>query len=261
MRHKLLSLLPAVFAASTALAGPPYETDDPEPTEKDHWEIYAFGAAEGAHGDWEGAAGLDLNYGAVEDVQLTATLPLALAHDARGGTRAGTGDLELGIKCRFLHQDREGIDAAVFPRIILPTAGHEFGTGRVRMLLPAWAQRDFGAWSVFGGGGYTINPGGGNRDFWQAGLAVTRALSERLSIGGEATIEGPDAVGAHSSRAFGLGGIYQLGGPFSLLVSGGPVHEHHGATGWRAYAALGLSFGRDAAGTIVGQGGQERRMR
>jgi hypothetical protein len=44
------------------------------------------------------------------------------------------------------------------------------------------------------------------------------------------------------TAGFGVGGVYRLGGPFALLVSGGPLHEHHGTTDWRGYAALGLHF-------------------
>ncbi len=240
--HRFPVMIALLLAGTAAWAGPPYATDDPEPTERGHWEIYAFGDGEGAHGDWDGVAGVDLNYGPIEDVQLTATIPIAFVHESGLGTRTGFGDLEIGVKYRFLHQDREGIDVAVFPRVILPTAGHEFGPGKTQLLLPIWAQRDFGPWSLFGGGGYTINPGAGNRDFWQGGLALTRTISERLSLGGEATIEGPGETGGHSVRGLALGGIYKLGGPFALLVSGGPLAEHHGPNGWRAYAALGLAF-------------------
>lgn len=239
--------LAALLLASAipALAGPPYETDDPEPTDVGHWEIYNFIAADGAHRDWDGAIGVDLNYGPIKDVQLTATIPLALSHEGGpggAGTRAGGGDVELGVKYRFLHVETAGVDMSIFPRVILPTAGKRFGTGRVQLLLPVWAQKDLGQWSIFGGGGYAINPGAGNRDFWELGLAVTRDVSERLSLGGEATWEGADAVGGHSSIGLGVGGIYKLGGPFALLVSSGPVHEHHGPTGWRGYVALGLAF-------------------
>ena len=231
-----------MLAGTAARAGPPYATDDPEPTDLGHWEIYAFGDVDGSRGAWGGVTGLDLNYGPVEDVQLTATLPIALAHEPGLGTRSGLGDVEIGVKYRFLHQDRAGVDVAIFPRVILPTADHGLGTGRVQLLLPVWAQRDFGPWSLFGGGGYTINPGAGNRDFWQAGLALTRTVTERLSLGGEATIEGPSETGGHSVRGLAFGGIYKLDGPFSLLASGGPLAEHHGPNGWRAYAALGIAF-------------------
>jgi hypothetical protein len=228
--------------AAAAAAGPPYVTDDPEPTDLGNWEIYVFGAGSGQHRDWESEGGVDLNYGGFKDVQLTATLPVAVTHEAVSRTRAGPGDVELGVKYRFLKAERSGFEAAIFPRVILPTGGHRFGTGRVRLLLPLWAQKDFGPWSLFGGGGYTINPGAGNRDFWQAGLALTRSVSKRTSLGGEAWIEGADAAGGHRMIGLDLGGIHKLGGPFALLVSGGPTWKQRGPRGWRGYAALGLSF-------------------
>jgi hypothetical protein len=224
-----------------ALAGPPYATDDPAPTDPGHWEIYAFGAGMSGPGDFEGTTGLDINYGPVENVQLTATLPIEISAD--GATHAGPGNIEVGVKYRFIHNEDAGLSVALFPRVFLPTAGHRFGSGRVGLLLPAWAQKDFGPWSLFGGGGYAINPGAGNRDYWQSGLALTRAISPRLSLGGEVTHQSPDAIGAGGTTALGLGGIYSLGGPFSVLVSGGPVFEHHrSGARFQAYAALGLSF-------------------
>ena len=62
------------------------------------------------------------------------------------------------------------------------TRDRRFGTGRVRLLLPMWAQKDFGPWSLFGGGGYMINPGAGNRDFWQSGVALTRQVTPRPQV-------------------------------------------------------------------------------
>lgn len=240
MIARLFGAAGMAISATAALAGPPYATDDPEPTEPGHWEIYSFAAGTAIDGTFDGVAGADLNYGPMPNVQLTATLPIDFARD--GGTQAGLGDVELGVKYRFLNDEPAGISIAIFPRVILPTAGRRFGTGRVQLLLPVWAQKDFGPWSLFGGGGYTINPGAGNRDFWQSGVALTRNVTTRLSLGAEVTHQSPDAAGARSTTALGVGGIYQVAGPYSLLFSGGPVFEHRGGTGVNAYAALGLSF-------------------
>jgi hypothetical protein len=49
-------------------------------------------------------------------------------------------------------------------------------------------------------------------------------------------------VGTRSTNALGIGGIYHVAGPFSLLFSGGPAFEHRGGTGFNGYAALGLNF-------------------
>lgn len=237
-----LGLLLGVLAATPALAGPPYETDDPEPTDLGHWEIYAFTAIDGDDGNIDGAAGVDLNYGAVEGVQLTATLPVGFAHQAgQSGWRTGGGDVELGVKYRFLNREQASFSAAIFPRVILPTSSNGFGGSQARLLLPMWAQKDIGPWSVFGGGGYEINPGANNRDFWQGGLAVTRTISERWSIGGEVTRQGPDSVSALSTTSLGVGSIVKLGGPVSLLVSGGPSFAGR-QTSYHLYAALGFGF-------------------
>lgn len=72
------------------------------------------------------------------------------------GETIGAGVVELAAKYKLLHQ-RKGSwtpDVAVFPRLFLPTADARFASTRLNMLLPFWAQKDFGPWSVFGGGGY-----------------------------------------------------------------------------------------------------------
>jgi hypothetical protein len=210
----------ALACATPALAGPPYVTDDPEPTDLHHWEIYQF--TEGVHtpGDTGGEAGLDLNYGAARDLQLTAVVPLGYDISDHGGT--GMGSVELAAKLKLLHQDASGLDLAIFPRLFLPTPEARFGPRHVNLLLPVWAGRDFGHWSVFGGGGYTLNPGADQRNFWTSGVAVTRQVSERLTFGGEVYHQGPDATDARAFTGLNLGVTYQMTPHWALLASGGP---------------------------------------
>ena len=115
--------------------------------------------------------------------------------------------------------------------------------GPVRILLPVWAQKDFGPWSLFGGGGYTINPGAGNRNFWQSGLALTRNVTPRLSLGAEIT---------HQRRRRGRGPQHHRARrrrhlparrPVLAAVFGGARLRHHrGGAQVNAYAALALNF-------------------
>jgi hypothetical protein len=238
---KRLAALLLAAAAAPAWAGPPYLTDDPAPTDTGHWEIYGFTAAEGHRSDIDTDAGFDLNYGAIKDVQLTATLPLSFIHAAQEGWHGGAGDAELAVKYRFVSDERSGFSAAIFPRVILPTASHSPGE-KARFLLPLWLQKDFaGGTSVFGGGGYMINPGAGNRDFWQGGIAVTQDVGKKLSVGAEVIRQGSDALGGTSQTRAGLGAIVQLTEHYALLFSGGPTWADH-RTGYHAYAALGLNF-------------------
>jgi len=240
VKLRLLAAL-TLAAAAPALAGPPYITDDPVPTDTGHWEIYTFADGAGLHRDFDADAGLDLNYGPVKDVQLTATLPLTFAHEARRGWRSGTGDVELAVKYRFFNDETNGISIAVFPRAFLPTSSidsHE----RARLLLPVWAEKDFaGGTSIFGGGGYELNPGPANRNFWQAGLAITQDVSKALSVGGEATWQQRDADDGTAETNAGLGAIVRLSEHHALLFSGGPTWADH-RTGYHFYGSLGLFF-------------------
>jgi hypothetical protein len=108
-------------------------------------------------------------------------------------------------------------------------------------LLPLWLQKDFGKTSLFGGGGYEINPGIGNRDFWQAGVALTHDLNKQLSVGAEVTWQSADMRDGTSSAGFNLGLIHKLGGPASLLLAAGPSFAD-GQMSYHTYAALGFAF-------------------
>lgn len=231
------------FVGAPVHAGPPFLTDDPEPTETGHWEIYGpYVEADGRGGDFGGSTGVELNYGAAKDLQLTVGLPAAFAHDA-SGLQWGSGDLELSAKYRFFHDEKSGVQIAAFPGVTLPTASHGLGAGRVTAFLPVWGQIDSGKWSVFGGGGYAINPGAGNRNYWSGGIAVSRQVTNRLLLGVEADRQGADTIGGNGSTSFGIGAIWQLKAPFRLLASGGPTFEdHNGGAGFHMFAALGLDF-------------------
>jgi hypothetical protein len=231
----------AFVSAAPAWAGPPYITDDPAPTDTGHWEIYAFSAGEGRASDLDADAGLDLNYGPVKDIQLTATLPLSFTHDRADGWQSGTGDAELAVKYRLLDDEKNGLSAAIFPRVFLPTSSLE-SHERTRLLLPIWAEKDFASGtSLFGGGGYEINPGPGNRNFWQAGVALTQDLSKAFSIGGEVAWQQRSVSGGTSETDAGLGSIVKLSDHYALLFSGGPTWTDH-RTGYHFYGALGLFF-------------------
>jgi hypothetical protein len=236
-----LAALALAGAATPSFAGPPYLTDDPVPTDRGRWEIYGFTSGEGIRSTVDVDAGLDINYGGFEDVQLTATLPFSFSHDPKEGWRSGSDNLELAAKYRFLNDKHSGLSAAIFPRVILPTASHSPGD-QARLLLPLWAQKDFaGGTSIFGGGGYVINPGAGNRDFWQAAIAVTQNVNKKVSVGAEITRQGADTVRGTPQTRAGVGSIVKLFSHYSLLFSGGPTWAND-RTGYHFYAALGLNY-------------------
>ena len=235
--------LAAGALASPAAAGPPFLTDDPEPTDLRHWEIYApLFEISGRGSDYEGSFGAEFNYGAAPDVQVTVGVPIAYDHDS-AGVHSGLGDLEVSVKYRFFHDEAAGISIAAFPGLSLPIATNGMGGDHVTALLPVWGQKDFGPWSVFGGGGYAINPGNGNRNYWTGGVALTREVSGDLLLGIEVDRQGADAEDGRASTSLGVGAIMQLPKPFRLLASAGPTfNDGGGAAEFHGFLALGLDF-------------------
>jgi hypothetical protein len=239
---RLAIALAALLTPQGAWAGAPFLTDDPEPTAIGHWEIYApMFDAEWSAGDVEGAFAVEINYGAAKDVQLTIGLPAAFSQDS-SGTRWGAGDLEASVKYRFYDDETAGTQIAFFPAVTLPTARHGLGADHVTALLPIWAQQDVGQWQIFGGGGYAINPGRGNRDYWTGGIAVARHVGDRLLIGVEADRQGPSSSGGRAQTSLGLGAVYDLPGPLQLFASAGPTLEDGGGSGLHSFLALAVDF-------------------
>jgi hypothetical protein len=222
-------------SAGPAIAGPPYVTDDPEPTRTDGWENYVYVSGANVQGSAIGQAGVELNYGGAKDLQLSASLPLNFATGQ--GERLGGGDLDLGAKYRFVHADDKGWrpDVAVFPAISLPTGARALDTGHPSLFLPVWMEKDFGKWSVFGGGGYDINPGTDQRNFVLTGVALTHAFSKRLNLGVELYHQTPTTVGGRAMTNLGFGAIYQLTKHWALMASGGPGLQSPSRAGTSAF--------------------------
>jgi len=199
------------------MAGPPYLTDDPEPTDYGHFENYAFTNGMVTRNGTGGEAGLDLNYGGAPNLQLTATLPEAYDVSSGGPALAGPGNIELAAKYRFLTQTDFGLDVAVFPRVFLPSLSSNVGDHHPSFLLPIWLEKDWGQWSAFGGGGCEINRGGGSQDFCQMGAVVTNKVRSNLQIGLEIFHQTADVRGGAATTSVGTGVIYDLNDHYHLL--------------------------------------------
>lgn len=229
MRRFLPQLLVLAIAAP-AFAGPPYVTDDPEPTDAHHFEIYYFGAGTRTREGSEGAAGVDFNYGGAPNLQLTMTLPAAWSDPHVGSSAVNLGSVELAAKYKFLHQDQFAFDVAVFPRVVLPAGSAEVGERHASLLLPIWVQHSWKTWTTFGGGGCTLNHGGGSQNFCEGGWALTHQVTDKLQLGAEVYAEGADVRGGKPSAGLSLGAIYDLNENFHLLASAGPGIEHAAET-------------------------------
>lgn len=109
----MISLRPSLSVVSAAVllspmvahAGPPYATDDPEPVEYRHWEFDLATQHEPAHDGTTGTAPhVEINSGAVPNLQLHLIVPLAYSRPSGGPTVYGPGDIEAGAKLRFVQE-------------------------------------------------------------------------------------------------------------------------------------------------------------
>ena len=231
------------LSAMPALAGPPYVSDDPEPTGLGQYEIYFFTGGATARDGWSGSAGLDFNYGAAPDLQLTAVLPISWNAPNAGPADTGLGNFELAAKYKFLHQPDVGVDVAVFPRVFLPAGTQGVGDRHAALLLPIWIQHAWDRWATFGGGGCVINRGGDSQDFCTLAWAVTTQITRRLQIGAEIYHQTADAKGERASTGVGVGTTYDFNDKFHFMASAGPGLQNAAETNQATwYAALLLTF-------------------
>jgi hypothetical protein len=233
-------------AAVPVCAGPPYQTDDPDPTAYRHYEIYVFGTydADTSHAVDVTLPSLEVNYGLMPNVQFSVTLPFA---GAQAGPRmpffAGYSDTEVALKVRFMQEAPGRPQASFYPAIVLPTgnANAGLGAGLPKVFLPIWAQKTNGSWTYFGGGGVWRNPGLGNRDYTFTGLAVTHDIREGLNVGAEVYHQTADTMVTTASTGVGVGIIAEHGPHHALLASFGRGVQ--GSNAFHAYAAYELYLG------------------
>jgi hypothetical protein len=207
-------------------AGPPYRTDDPEPVALDRLEINTAFAGTSVRGDFFGALPtVDLNYGAMDDVQLHMNLAWSLDKSTGHRFGGGLGDTELGVKYRIIDEVNGDWTPMVslYPSIDFPTANESrrLGAGNTRAFLPVWIQKSIGDWTSYGGGGYWINKGELNRNYWFAGWLIQNRLTEKMTIGAEIFAQSSPQLGVPGSKGFNLGGSIDLTDDDHLLFSVG----------------------------------------
>jgi len=137
----------------------------------------------------------------------------------------GYGDTPISFKYRFIQEDSKGWrpQAAVFPQVNLPTGDEDrgLGVGHVQVFLPMWFQKSFGDWTIDGGGGYWINQGGADKNFWFSGVLLQRKVTDKLTVGGEIFHQTADSIDSHDSTGFNVGAIYDINEHNHFLFSAG----------------------------------------
>jgi len=239
----IAGLLGALLTGA-AMAGPPFVTDDPEPVESGHWEVYiASERAQGIEGVSGTAPHVEVNYGALPEMQLHVIAPLAYAGTVGGPWHSGFGDTELGMKYRFLDETDSHPQIGTFPLLELPTGNETpgLGGGHTQAFLPVWLQKSFGSWTTYGGGGYRLNPGIGNQNYWLVGWEVQRRLSTSFAAGIEFFRTTAVTPRGDPSFSFNVGTMLDLSEEHHILFSAG--RDLSGPNRFTAYLAFQWTLG------------------
>jgi hypothetical protein len=246
-----LFLLVILLSARAAWAGPPFQTDDPEPIDYKNYEFYMFGSADGtADGTATMGPAVEFNWGALPNVHLHIILPLAASFPAGGPTTVGLGDIETGVKFRFVQETKRRPQIGTFVMFELPAGNADkgLGVGKTWYKVPLWAQKSFGPWTTYGGGGENIVKGvPGLRSFPFAGGLLQRDIGKNLTLGTEVFYHGSPDAGDPSAWAamVDVGGYYKFRDPgFQLLFAYG--HTVAGKTENYAYLGLYWTWGKQS---------------
>ncbi len=232
----------AMLRAHAADAGPPFVTDDPEPVKYRNWEVYLASQDQHDASGWTGSAPqIEVNYGAITNLQLHVIAPLSYARPDGGPKAYGVGDLELGAKYRFVDEAAWVPQIGTFPLVEVPTgdSARGLGSGNLQVFVPVWLQKSFGQWTSYGGGGYWFHPGTGNRDWVFLGIELQRKLTSKLSLGAEVFHETASAVDVGARTRFNLGAMLDVTDNHHLIGSAGSGT----GGGLQAYVAYQLTFG------------------
>lgn len=238
--HRLSILLFALLAAiaQPAFAGPPYETDDPDPTAYRNYEIYFFTEYHrvGPNIDVGSIGTLEANYGLLPNTQFSVTIPGAFAPQA-AGTRYGLGDIEIALKYRFVPEDAGRPQISFYPAVTLATGDPAtgLGEGRGTLFLPLWAQKSYGSWTIFGGCGLQLDREDGHFASWREGLAVTRDLSDATNVGVEVYRSTQNAMAPQGYTDLGVGIIQGIGKYHAIVASFGRSLAPSSFHGYAAY--------------------------
>jgi hypothetical protein len=256
-------LLFSLAAPRLRAQGPPFQIDDPVPVDLHHYEFYVFASAGGTpvERDVTGPA-FEFNWGAIPRVQIHAILPwgvVAPSNNAAyfpsgsGPTEFGLTDAELGAKIAFYKESKYIPQIGSFIMLELPTGNSDkgLGVGKAWFKVPVWLQKNIGKWLLDGGGGYTIVPQTGYRNFSYGGFLVKYIVSDRLELGGEVFSHGAEGAATAQIRAstmIDFGGYYHFHNPNQqLLFCYG--RNVAGLTENYAYVGLYWTWGKDKSPT------------
>lgn len=246
MRTRYTLGLLIVASSTTALAGPPFITNDPVPATFKSAEIYLFSNLDDTNITIEepylNMAAIELDWGVSNNLEINMVAPYTAANTQSDSAR-GIGDIQLGFTYRFIEETETRPQVSFAPEMSVPTgnADRNLGNGRVAVQIPLWFQKSWGPWTSYGGAGWTFNSAPGMRNYPIAGWLVQKDLNDAWTLGIELYTQGAVSDEGSASTALNVGGNYNINQQFSVLFSAG--HSILGQEHTLAYLGLTWTLG------------------
>jgi hypothetical protein len=211
-----------------AFAGPPLLTDDPDTPGDKRWEInVAYTLDKRQTESTMETPILDLNYGVGDNIQIKYELPWLIHHEQEAGTRSGIGNSKVGVKWRFLDEEKCGVNMSTYPQFMFnsPTSSAAKGLNDegTSLLIPVEVSKKFGPVTVNGEVGYTFSQHSDNE--WLYGLFIGYEILKNLTILGEIH-GGATTEFKQNEVVFNIGTQWDFTKKYGLLVSAGRSLSH-----------------------------------
>jgi hypothetical protein len=220
-KNTIRTIILNVFCIQMICPGPPFFTDDPQPVDFKHWEFYVSSVST-LHPDiWSGTSPhFEVNYGLIPDLQVHLLFPINYSYSLHHRADFGYGNTEFGVKYCFIHETENRPQVGIFPILDIPTIKNpEFSNGKTQLFIPVWAQKTWGKLTTYGGLGYSINPGPGNKNWIFTGWEIQYDFSPKFMLGGELYYHTRDAIGTRSVAACNIGGSVNFTEEFHFIFS------------------------------------------
>ncbi len=220
-RYRFMLVLPFVFfTLNFCYAGPPFNTDDPEPVEFKHWEFYLSSAMNFDKADFNATLPhFEVNYGLIPNVQVHLLIPVEYTRTS-DNHNYGIGNTELGFKYRF-YKDSSDFQIGIFPLVEVPTSGkwEHIGHSNFQIYLPLWLQKSWGKLTTYGGTGIWYNSRTQQQNWLYVGWECQYSFSELITLGGELYYQTASKKSGESDMGFNMGGFIDLSGKYHILFS------------------------------------------
>ncbi len=221
-----------------ALAGPPYNVDDPGTAEYQHIEentAYTTSRTADARSD---EPSTEINYSFSKTIQLT--LGSGMASQRLTGARpvAGMADSSAEFKWRFREEDAKtpGLSLHYFLKIPTASAARGLGSGKFDHALLLAAGKQVGRVYAFGNLGGSLPGAPDERNNLILGGAVSYQLTAAMTLGGQVYGNTSAAVGEGGNLSWGLTATRDLLPGRTLLLQVG--RSTQGPSNLNVYAGL-----------------------